>query len=200
MVGPVAVAQVQRGRLLGGVMRVVMVVGLVVDGGVVTMGRNPMGHVRIVGVDGNMVAVMMWRVMGLRMVGRMVRIHQGGGVRLRMVMGHMVRIRVVWHMVRIRVVWHMVRVHMVRVHMVRVHMVRVHMVGIRMVRHMVGIRQVLRQVIGVGQVMVRIRVVDQSGVRVHEVGHVVGEELPSLTSLQPRVQVVQGGPLAHLVA
>jgi len=63
------------------------------------------------------------------------------------------------------------------------------MIGVGQVRH------VVRSVVG-------IRVVDKRGVCVHEMGHTVGEHVPVQRprSLHPWVQVVQGGPLAHLVA
>ena len=171
---------------------IMVLVGLVVDIGVVAMPRRSMRNVRVRCVDVHMVTIMgwmVWHMVRFRMMGRMVRIHQGGGVRLRMVMGRMVRIQ-------------MVRVHMVRVHMVRVHMVRVHMV-IHMVWNMVGVRQVLRMMIGIGQMMRRMWIMDQSGVHIPEMGHVVWEQCPSGPAqvwVHPRVDEVQVGPLAHLVA
>ena len=74
-----------------------------------------------------------------------------------------------------------------------------------------GRRQVLRQVVGVGQEVRVVRVVDERGVRVHEVGHVVVEERRRARSVvrrvvwrvvrrMVRVEVVEGGPPAHLVA
>ena len=164
-----------------------VVVGLVVDIGVVAMPRRSMRNVRVRCVDVHVVTIMgwmVWHMVRFRMMGRMVRIHQGGRVWLRMVMGPMVRIQ------------------MVRVHMVRVHMVRVHLV-IHMVWNMVGVRQVLRMMIGIGQMMLRMWIMDQSGVRIHEMGYVVWEQCPSgaaLSSVHPRVDEVQVGPLGHLVA
>ena len=160
---------------------IMVVVGLVVDVGVVAMPRRSMRNVRVRCVDVHVVTIMgrmVWHMVRFRMMGRMVRIHQGGGVRLRMVVGRMVR-----------------------VNMVRVHMVRVHMV-IHMVWNMVRVRQVLRMMIGIGQMMHRMWIVDQSGVRIHEMGYVVWEQCPSgpALSVHPRVDEVQVGPLAHLVA
>lgn len=153
----VSVSQVQRGRLLGCMVGVVVLVGLVVDGGVVAVCGGAMGHVRVVGVDGHVVAVVVRRrcVVWLRVVRRVMRVDQGGGV------GHR--------------------------------------------------RQVLRQVVWVGQEVRVVRVVDERGVRVHEVGHVVVEERRRARSVVRRVvrrmvrsvvrvEVVEGGPPAHLVA
>ena len=140
-----------------------VVVGLMVDIGVVAMPRRSMRNVRVRCVDVHMVTIMGWMV---------------------------------WHMVRFRMMGRMVRIQMVRVHMVRVHLV------IHMVWNMVGVRQVLRMMIGIGQMMLRMWIMDQSGVRIHEMGYVVWEQCPSgaALSVHPRVDEVQVGPLGHLVA
>ena len=58
-----------------------VLVGLVVDGGVVAVRGGAVGHVRVVGVDGHVVAVVVRRrVVRLRVVRRVMRVDQRGGV------------------------------------------------------------------------------------------------------------------------